>query len=70
MSREMRFLVFALEYYRQAKGLTGPEVADLFKTHELSQYVLDNYYLFHIESPDLMVADIDSFVATGRRPQM
>lgn len=70
MSREMRFLVFALEYYRQAKGLTGPEVADLFKAHGLSQYVLDNYYLFHIESPDLMVADIDSFVATGKRPQM
>lgn len=70
MSREMRFLVFALEYYRQAKGFTGPEVADLFKTHGLSQYVLDNYYLFHIESPDLMVADIDFFVATGKRPQM
>lgn len=42
----------------------------LFKTHGLSQYVLDNYYLFHIESPDLMVADIDTFVATGKRPQM
>lgn len=24
MSKEMRFLVFAIEHYRQAKGLTGP----------------------------------------------
>lgn len=31
MSKEMRFLVFAIEYYRQAKGLTGPEVAALFR---------------------------------------
>ena len=31
MSKEMRFLVFAIEHYRQAKGLTGPEVAALFR---------------------------------------
>ena len=43
MSKEMRFLVFAIEYYRQAKGLTGPEVAALFRDKGLSQYVLDNY---------------------------
>lgn len=70
MSREMRFLVFAIEYYRQAKGLSGPEVAELFRKKGLSQYVLDNYFLYHIESPDLMVADIDRYVATGKRPEM
>ena len=42
MSKEMRFLVFAIEHYRQAKGLTGPEVAALFREKGLSQYVLDN----------------------------
>ena len=70
MSREMRFLVFAIEYYRQAKGLSGPEVAELFRKKGLSQYVLDNYFLYHIESPDLMVADIDRCVQTGKRPEM
>ena len=44
MSKEMRFLVFAIEHYRQAKGLTGPEVAALFREKGLSQYVLDNYF--------------------------
>ena len=48
MSKEMRFLVFAIEYYRQAKGLTGPEVAALFREKGLSQYVLDNYFLYHL----------------------
>lgn len=68
MSREMSYLVFAIEYYRQAKGLTGPQVADLFAEKRLSQMVLDNYFLYHIESPDLMVADIDRFLETGMRP--
>ena len=69
-SKEMRFLVFAIEHYRQAKGLTGPEVAALFREKGLSQYVLDNYFLYHIESPDLMVADIDRYVETGERPTL
>lgn len=34
MSKEMRFLVFAIEHYRQAKGLTGPEVAALFRERD------------------------------------
>lgn len=68
MSKEMLFFVFAIEYYRQAKGLTGPEVADLFSSRGLSQMVLDNYYLYHIESPDLMVADLDRFLQTGKPP--
>lgn len=70
MSKEMRFLVFAIECYRQAKGLTGSEVAALFREKGLSQYVLDNYFLYHIESPDLMVADIDRYVETGERPTL
>ena len=55
---------------RKAKGLTGPEVAALFREKGLSQYVLDNYFLYHIESPDLMVADIDRYVETGERPAL
>ncbi len=68
MSKEMRFLVFAMEYYRNAKSLTGPEVADLFAKRGLSQVVLDNYFLYHIESPDLMVQDLDAYLETGKPP--
>ncbi|MEE0706365.1 MAG: DUF3791 domain-containing protein [Adlercreutzia sp.] len=68
MSKELRFLVFAIEYYRQVKNLTGSEVAALFRDHDLSQMVLDNYYLYHIESPDNMVADLDRYLATGEPP--
>ena len=68
MSKELRFLVFAIEYYRQAKNLTGSEVAALFRDQGLSQMVLDNYFLYHIESPDNMVADLDRYLATGEPP--
>ncbi len=70
MNKETAYLVFAIEYYRQAKGLTGPQVADVFERHGLSRIVLDNYYLYHIESPNLMVADLDEYVRTGQRPAL
>lgn len=65
MSKEAKYLVFAIEYYRNRKGLTGAEVADLFARHGVFDLILDNYYLYHIESPDNMVADIDHFMRTG-----
>lgn len=66
MSRELEYLAFAMEKYRQAKGMTPSEVSRLFRERGLSQRVLDNYYLYHIESPANMVADLDSYLATGR----
>ena len=68
MSKELRFLVFTIEYYRQAKNLTGSEVAALFRDRGLSQMVLDNYFMYHIESPDNMVADLDRYLVTGEPP--
>lgn len=65
MSKELRYLAFAAEYYRNHHGLSGIELADLFSQHGIYQLILDNYYLYHIESPDHMVADIDNYIATG-----
>ena len=65
MSKETRYLVFAIEYYRNKKGLSGAQVAELFGAHGIYQLIRDNYFLYHIESPDHMVADVDRFIACG-----
>lgn len=66
MSKQLRFLAFATEYYRNQHGLTGVELADLFTQHGIYQLIMDNYFLYHIESPDNMVADIDHYIAIGQ----
>ncbi len=65
MTDELKFLVFAIEYYRSVKGLSGSEVIDLFEKYGISQLIVDNYFLYHAESPDLMVKEIDHFIQTG-----
>jgi len=59
MSCEDRFMVFAIEYYRNKKGLTGSEVAGLFKDYGIYDLIKQNYFLYHIESPDNFVCEID-----------
>ena len=66
MTAELRYLAFAAEYYRNKRGLSGVELADLFTEHGIYRFIMDNYYLYHIESPDHMVADIDHYIATGQ----
>lgn len=61
MTRELEFLAFAMEKYRSAKGLTPQQVSDIFRKDGLSRVVMDNYYLYHIESPENMIADLDSY---------
>lgn len=65
MTKELEYLAYAMEKYRAAKGMTPGQVARVFREEGLSQIVLDNYYLYHIESPAHMIADLDSYRAHG-----
>lgn len=65
MSKETKYLIFAIEYYRNKKELSGKQVAALFSDHNIYQLIKDNYFLYHTESPDHMVADIDHYIETG-----
>ena len=62
MSREGDYLVFAVEQYRFAKGLTGAQVAELFEKYGVSQFIMDSFELFHIESEENMIAAVDDFI--------
>jgi hypothetical protein len=57
-----------MEQYRSKKGLTGRELAHLFSEHNVYGLILDNYFLYHIESPDNFIKEIDEYVedATGQ----
>ncbi|MCL2283961.1 MAG: DUF3791 domain-containing protein [Fibromonadales bacterium] len=65
MSKENKFLIFAVEYYRNKKKMTGLQIAELFAKYNIYQMIKDNYFLYHIESPDNFVAEIDNCVATA-----
>ena len=63
MSKENRFLIFVIEYYRNKKNLSGKEIITLFDTHHIWELARASYFLWHIESPDNFVREIDNAVS-------
>ena len=68
MSEENKFLIFVLEYYRNAKNLTGREVVALFDKHNIWELAKKSYFLWHIESPRHFVHEIDACVQLEGTP--
>ncbi len=62
MSKEGKFLIFCLEMYKAAKGLTGKQVIALFKQYGVTDYVLSCYEALHTTGTKYIVEDIDLFV--------
>ena len=62
MSREGKFLVFCMESYRAAKGLTGREVSRLFTRYGLYDYITQYFESLHTTGVKYIVADIDGYI--------
>jgi len=60
MTAEGRFLVFVVEYYRNTKNLSGREVVALFNRFNIWELAQKTYFLWHIESPEHFVREIDN----------
>ena len=64
MSDEGKFLVFCMECYRAAKGMSGREVSAYFARHGLFDYVMRYFGSLHTTGVNYIVADLDSYVDT------
>lgn len=65
MSKENAFLIFLVEYYRNKKNLSGRDVIALFDKFQIWDLAKKSYFLWHIESPDNFVKDIDNHVGAA-----
>jgi len=61
MSKEGNFLVFCMECYRAAKGMSGREVSAFFAKHGLYDYVIQYFDSLHTTGVNYIVADIDDY---------
>ncbi len=62
MSREGNFLIYCLEQYKAAKGLTGRQAAEIFKTLRVSDYVVSCYEALHTTGAAYIIEDIDLYI--------
>lgn len=63
MSEQGNFLIFCVEIYRNAKGLSGRQVAELFDRYDVWSYIYDYFESLHTTGNEYIVWDIDDFIA-------
>ena len=63
MSRELPFLIYCIEEYKEKKGFTGKQVAELFAQKKVMEFIVKHFEILHINGPRCIVQDIDDYIA-------
>ena len=61
MTKELRYLLFAIEEYRQTYGLSGKEVYAIFKRYNFFSYIIDLYELLHIQGQQYLFEELAEY---------
>ncbi|MGM9748222.1 MAG: DUF3791 domain-containing protein [Candidatus Cryptobacteroides sp.] len=56
------FIAFCIEQYKTAKGMKGEDVAKLFYDKGVDSYLSDNYEVFHTQSHQWLIEEIDDYL--------
>ena len=69
MSRQGDFLIYCVETYKNAKHLTGKQVAELFTRYRVWDYVYSCFEALQTTGANYIVEDIDLYIE-ARKPAM
>ena len=67
MSKEGTFTIYCVEQYKNAKKLTGKEVAELFTRFQVWEYVYSCFEALHTTGNQYIVEDIDQYIAEKKK---
>lgn len=56
------FISFGIEQYKNAKGLSGEEVMQVFSKYGVLEYLRDFFDVLHTQSHQWLLANIDEFI--------
>ncbi len=63
---KLRFVSFCIEEYKTQHGMTGGDVVKLFEKYGVTDYLLTGFDVLHTLGREMILGDIDSFIATRR----
>lgn len=62
MDDKIDFVVYCIEEYKEAKGLDGKGVIELFNRYRVIDYVRDYYEALHTTGRQYIVDDISTYI--------
>lgn len=62
MEEKLNFIVYCIEEYKSAKGLSGKNVIELFNHYRVIDYIQDYYEALHTTGRQYIVDDISMYI--------
>ncbi|MDR1093003.1 MAG: DUF3791 domain-containing protein [Clostridiales bacterium] len=59
----MKYLLFCIEQYKKARGMSGKEAYQLFVKYGFIDYILDLYEVLHIQGTRYLLEELDEYQA-------
>ena len=66
MTKEMEFFIYLLEQYAEYKNTNTGNVLRQWDEKKLTDFIFNQYELYHSESIENAFKDIDSLILTGK----
>ena len=63
---ELLFVSFCIEEYKVRTGITGAEVVSLFEKYGVTDFLMAHFDILHTLGRDMILDDIDKFIAERR----
>lgn len=69
MSKEISFIIFCIEEYKNQKNMTGKEVLNLFNKYSICEYIRLFYESLHTTGIKYIINDIDMYIDSKKSNQ-
>lgn len=66
MTKEMEFFIYLLEQYAEYKKAKSSDIMRQWDEKNLTDFIFNQYELYHSESIENAFKDIDSLILTGK----
>ncbi|GBR74400.1 protein DUF3791 [Candidatus Termititenax aidoneus] len=63
MSKEYKFLIYAIEAYKQKNNIPGDQVLALFKQTGVFDYVMHSYAALHVLGTQYLLNEFEEIIA-------
>ncbi|MDR1453180.1 MAG: DUF3791 domain-containing protein [Candidatus Margulisbacteria bacterium] len=69
MSKEYKFLIYAIEAYKQKKNISGYQALSLFKQSGVYDYIIRRYDALHMLGTQYLLAEFDEIIQQSTAQQ-
>lgn len=70
MSRQRDFLIYCVDIYKNARNLTGRQVAELFTRYRVWEYVYSCFEALHTTGASYIIDNIDHYIESRKETVM